>query len=643
MNFQADTEKQQNAKNSNKAVIILTVFLALYVCVASIFIFQNYVNLKFLRGEYDSYMLPTIAILNHGSMIITEDDIQQAAIDFPECYSYLRERYDSQRMVPTKDNSGLNPYYYCTYSVACIPLKLLLKIFHLPQIYAFPFTNLALLLLSFLFAYQNLNVSNASKLLCVALLAINPIFYYLIWCSAEVFIFSMLTLSLVYYLNYKYKRAALFLSLAGTLNVTVMFFGFIMIGDFFYHLWKEKEGPFITRKNLLATLTFGACFLPVFLPFIHNMIYVNQVNDTFRMFQTEDLPGRFVSYLFDLNLGFFPYMPILFLLLLFVLWHAVRNKSGRCLWLTFSMFGIVLMYSCAMHINCGMSGISRYGAWTTPFLILIITAFFPYHAIKQWIYILTVSISLIITGVLLPTMPFASYQMSTLSRFVLNHAPNLYNPLYSTFNCRVNNIDGGYYYLEYTPIIYSDTYGNIRKILISQNEGEALLQQIIGEAQGIDYLATQLEKIPADGDVHYVNIPAKYSIQMNNYFLYTDGECILDLNKEITQQNGIDIISEEIDLENDTYYRVEVIYSGEYHYATIINCDFFGGETYDSPEQESQFTTCQKLDNGDYLVDCLLFSGDASLANQQTRIRVLDYSGDISYIKELRVIQLEKK
>lgn len=642
MNRKADINNQINTKSiSKKSTIILIAFLIIYTCIAFKYIHTSYTNFKF-QGEYDSYMLPTISIINHGSMIIMEEDILQAATDFPECYYYLKQRFDSQNMAVTKDGRGLNPFYYCTYSVVCIPIKLLLKLLHLPQIYAFPLTNWGLLLFSFLFVYRNLNVNSASKVLCVALLATSPIFNYIIWCSAEVFIFCMLTLSLVYYLNYKYKRAALFLSLAGTLNVTVMFLGFIMIGDFFYHLWKTNDGRFLSKKNLLTTLTFGACFLPVFLPFIHNMIYVSEVNATFHMFQIDGLLGRFSAYLFDLNFGIFLYMPILLLLLLFVLWSAIKNKNGRCIWLAFSMFGVILMYSLAHHINCGMTGASRYGAWTTPFLIILIISFFPYNFVKQWTYVIAFSISVIVTAVLTLTLTQGHMELSNVSRFVLNHAPGLYNPLYSTFNNRVNEIDGGYNYTDALPIIYHEEYGSIRKVLLTKNDGNMLIPQLYGDEQSISYFANQLEQMPSDDKAHYISVPTKYNVYVDEFFGFSDVECILDLDTELTQLDGICIVSENIELQSDTYYKVEVIYSGNYQYSSTLRCDFYGGDTYDSREQENEFDSCQKLANGDYFVDCLLYSGDVSQANQQPQIRILNYSNDISFVKELRVIQLEE-
>ena len=158
----------------------------------------------------------------------------------------------------------------------------------------------------------------------------------------------------------------------------------------------------------------------------------------------------------------------------------------------------------------------------------------------------------------------------------------------------------------------------------------------------MSYIERQISKISDDGDAHYISIPARYNIFMNKFSAYTDVECILDIDSELVQYDGICIVSEDIELENDTYYKVEIIYSGNYRNSSVLNCDFWGGAPYDSPEQESQFTTCQKLDNGDYFVDCLLYSGDVSQAVEQTQIRILNYSNDISFVKELRVIQLEE-
>lgn len=62
-----------------------------------------------------------------------------------------------------------------------------------------------------------------------------------------------------------------------------------------------------------------------------------------------------------------------------------------------------------------------------------------------------------------------------IAQYVLDHAPALYNPLGSTFNSRLNNIDGGYSYD--TPLIYWDSRnGRIKKILASLKDKDMLLE-----------------------------------------------------------------------------------------------------------------------------------------------------------------------
>ena len=74
------------------------------------------------------------------------------------------------------------------------------------------------------------------------LLSLNPIVFYLTWISAEVFIYSLLGIAILHWTCKEYHRAAIVLSLAGTLNPTIMAIGIFMIIEYFIVLLKESRG-----------------------------------------------------------------------------------------------------------------------------------------------------------------------------------------------------------------------------------------------------------------------------------------------------------------------------------------------------------------------------------------------------------------
>lgn len=632
-----------NQKRINKYQISLITLVFIYLVVAILYIEKCGVEAK---GEEDSYMLPTISIIEHGSMLIKDVDIDLAAQDFPEFYEMFKERYDSGRMVLTRDGSR-NPYYYCTYSIACIPLKLIFKLLGIPQHWAFAYTNLLLLISTSVIVFKTLKIAEYKRILLCALLFINPIFLYISWRSAETFIFCMLVLSSLWCYDRHYKKAAFVLSLAGTLNITVMFFGFIVIIDFFIHLYKKTEERnifFIIRKSFWEIIKFGFCFLIVFLPFIHNWLYVNEINSTFGMFEVKDVLGRFWAYLFDLNFGIFAYMPILFLGLILVFINAIKEKDYRCISFIIGMLGIVLMYSFAFHINCGMSGISRYGAWTTACLVFIVAVFFPYEKIKKGLinifFVLT-----ILTGsaLIFLSAETKSIEMLVVAKYVLNYFPQLYNPLYSTFNSRVNNKDGGYDYLADIPIIYRDNEYRIRKVLLNGAFIPEFLESLEGDEKGITYCVKELEKY-TEKDLFYLDVPFRYTVWSDLISISTGldelGSLYSEKSSIIVEAGGL--FEVPVALEKDMYYRIDFI-----GYADVNIClpdvhgDFYGGSYYDLTEQEGSFAGT-KYENGQYEASCILYSGDTSLANQEIVFRILNYSKSKLELKNIEITKLGK-
>jgi hypothetical protein len=142
----------------------------------------------------------------------------------------------------------------------------------------------------------------------------------------------------------------------------------------------------------------------------------------------------------------------------------------------------VLLYSIMVHINCGMAGIARYSSWAAVIMIFAVSINFNNiitgQNLKEISKVLLIA-STIITGIVIfnygpmSASNTACVKMTPLAQKVLNYVPILYNPLHSTFNSRVKNIDGGYNYK--TPIVYCNNEGHVKKILATKNDKEEIL------------------------------------------------------------------------------------------------------------------------------------------------------------------------
>ena len=378
-------------------------------------------------------------------------------------------------------------------------------------------------------------------------LSINPIIYYIIWPSAEVFIYAFIVMSLVFFFNKSYKRSAFLLTIAGSMNTTIMALGIFMIIIFFIDLQKEKGD----KKSILTTIynnipiiiKYAASFSFIFIAFIYNYIASGNFITTQSSLNVFDSGtyylSRFIAYFFDLNFGILTWFFVIFILYIIVIGMAAFQLKYRFLLLAVGHICVVLAFSLHSHINCGMCGIARYNAWIAPVMLFVTVIYLfevtcdiiadqgfslhrfitKYTIIKNGVII----ISVILTTFVMFLLGFRldqNWNYMTMQRpatFILKRIPNLYNPLYSTFISRIENRDGGYDYRE--PVFYIDSRTNhdseIRKILIKRNEKDSIINILAFDDENSRlYLERKIKKIPDKGSEYvYLNIPPKYKIK----------------------------------------------------------------------------------------------------------------------------------
>jgi len=133
-------------------------------------------------GEWDDYSLPIASIFNDHNFGITQEDV----IVYKQIFPHWSEYIDSYQLsgYMTKSGSGEMAWYFPTYGMVCIPMVLTLQLLKLPAVFAFPYTNLAVLMISLIFVFKYLKATEGKKLLLILLLSVNPIVFYISWTSA---------------------------------------------------------------------------------------------------------------------------------------------------------------------------------------------------------------------------------------------------------------------------------------------------------------------------------------------------------------------------------------------------------------------------------------------------------------------------
>jgi len=500
-------------KQTNFFKATLQIYAMIWVLVSVLFVFSNHITSV---GEWDDYSMMTASLINDGDVFVSEDDIAFAKTYFKRLYS---DEADI-RFSGLKTSSGDEITWYTPiYSALCVPAAILLHWWHIDASYCFPLTNILLIFTVFWIVMTYSSLSDKKKLLLCILLSVNPIYFYITWPSAEVYIYVCLTLACMFFYEKFYKSSALMISLAGAQNQVFLWIGIVFVFPYLYSLMKhntKKERSIgslfeIMWQNKKELLSYALCYVPALCAIAYNVAVSGNINisNAKPEFTAGNTIGavfeRFVMYFIDLNLGFLPYLNFFLLLAFALLGMAIIQKNKRYLTVMTAFFGCIVLYSVMAHINHGMSGISRYNVDICGFLIVgVIYYLNELHLSNIWQKLINLSLgaALICMGaVLMIYHPYRAFRASYIdhapfAKFVLSKMPALYNPLPSTFNARTNHIDGGYDYE--LPIVFQDSDLFVRKILLNQEtklqmagltpDDEKWLQKKISEVHKLTYI-----------------------------------------------------------------------------------------------------------------------------------------------------------
>lgn len=460
-------------------------------------------------GESEDYMITTIALQNRMSIFITQEDIEQSWTDYPEYAGYF---YQDRTLFTTKDGQMISAYFP-TYSLAALPMKVILKRLYLNQSYTFALTNVLYYIIAMAVVYKCLRRPAWQIFMTLLFVALNPAFFYLTWPESEVFIYAFVVMSLVFFSNKQYKRAALFVSIAGTLNICIMGYGAVIILAYAMDKYERFTRSFVRNLLLSIRKNAGDCtllvlsFIPSVVPIALNYVLFGGPISMMYTVDLRDYWGRYAAYLFDLNLGLAGYFPVLLLLMaLLTIWAALR-RHVQTLLLFAGFLLTVAWYSITYHINCGMIAISRYGAWTSPLIFFCVLSAIPLLSSRRGRTILSCALVLSTGTTALLTAANRSTEWLTMGRpakAILTNAPTLYNPLYTTFITRVTGEFCTYTYER--PTAFVTEHGYVTKVLANAetaNETERMLTSATEE--GRSKLVKAIEHLKASKGLIYLN------------------------------------------------------------------------------------------------------------------------------------------
>jgi len=484
-------------------------------------------------GEADSYVIATISLQQHGSLDVREGDIHQLEQEgYPPYFvERARNKFETHRYI--NDIYGKQyPWYMGTYSISVFPIKKINLLFNLPQVYVYHISNVLYYSLALLLVYFCFHQTRKNIFLTILLLTCSPTFVYISWASAEMFLCSLMIVSLVFYANGNRHLAALFMAVASTLNITICGFGIVILADYFITVYKNEKrlnGKWNTltaiKHNWKKTFTLAVCFLPVLITPLWNLYHYHKITPQIKMAQYDIFwLKRFVSYLFDLNFGFLPYFPVLLALFFIIIIIGIFKKERQTIMLLLGFFITVFLYSAMSHINCGMTAMARYNSWSFPFLVITVVSMFDRffknnkkQHIVVFLMIFSAGSSFALTKNVMDYNGGSYIHFTPIAKLFFDKAPVLYNPYPFTFISRNQHYDGGYDRNANIPFVYYSDDGFARKILIPPkcDDPVSFLEFALSGAENdIRWLNEKAKKLKVNHpfDWTYLNIPPRKRI-----------------------------------------------------------------------------------------------------------------------------------
>jgi hypothetical protein len=193
---------------------------------------------------------------------------------------------------------------------------------------------------------------------------------------------------------------------------------------------------------------------------------------------------------FDLNIGMLPYIPITLLLAWWVLLRdgLLERRFALAAQLFLLLIAMMIVCTGSRLWNHGTTGPSRYVIWMLPIVVYVVIDAVARVRAARSIYVSLVWVAILSQlGVVMLGGGFKSSVNHTrhtyLAKFVLDHAPALYNPNYEVFDDRtahrssvVTRSDSlGFFVHDHrTPVVYRRS-GECRKAMVRGRDKEALL------------------------------------------------------------------------------------------------------------------------------------------------------------------------
>lgn len=399
-------------------------------------------------GDVVEYFGTSVSVMNHAGINLTPQDKTDIEKWLGNGYFKNPEYYLTGR-----DNNRF-PVHFFAYSLVNVPVHAILRLTHQNELKTFALTNtiiLSIIVFLILFFFVK---NPRQRLMFIILVYLSPLIYHLAWPGPEVFSLSLILLSIFLFFENRFIAASVIAAVAAWQSQPLIFIPLSYAAMCIYYTPGVYGGhPGGVNKSLLMKNILMVIFLTsiIFLPNIYYYIalgaptaYAKLSNVGLSNFTFKKLYELF----FDLNIGVFFYMPVLFITGATSIFLMIK-KHARYALILIPFFLVALFYLTNNNWNNGTAGYgpTRYSLFVIPLFIyttLILLSWNLRGFITLTAFIALQIFVLSFNGFLTPNLENTLVH-TPYAKFALNKAPGLYNPTEEIFVERTSNREGGYW------------------------------------------------------------------------------------------------------------------------------------------------------------------------------------------------------
>lgn len=429
-------------------------------------------------GDGHEYMMQTVAFQNHFSFGVSPDDFEEAKSQFYQNQEGMCNSYTNPAFMAFDERGWAYSNHFGAYSAIVTLIKPILLKLDIYPLWAFYITNLILWMAAVLVVFIFLKVDEKRKFCILILLILNPAFYYLDWAHTEIYIFAFEVIGLVFLCNKQYIPSILAFSISAMQNVGIFpiaaMAGISYILDCYDRYVGDNQDRNVVKFAAAywgKIIPYGFLYLPAFCPLIMSFYRFGTFNRIADIaMENKYLLHKAVDYLFDPNLGIFPYEPLLMTAYIVLIFVGFKKFPRDAILYLLGIVGILFIIIRQRQINSGMMGIMRYCVWIIPVMVFYVVIHWPSENGKRNGLVIAATAQGIFTAVLVSYCVWfgGSYnelQFSDWTETLIDVAPQIYNPTHGIFYSRTMGME---LYDSPIPVVYKNKQGYVRKILLSK-------------------------------------------------------------------------------------------------------------------------------------------------------------------------------